>query len=77
MRVTVSASYFLDVASKADHTEACAVQVGIQPDTTFVDFVAIEHGPTLLYASLVHQGELTLDDQTEILASAVQRHQEL
>jgi hypothetical protein len=77
MRVTASASYLLNVSSKADYTEARAVQASIQPDTIFVDLVAIEHGPTLLYASFVHQGELTLDDEQEILASAVQRLQEL
>lgn len=29
VRVTVSASYLLDVSSKADHTEARAVQMGM------------------------------------------------
>jgi hypothetical protein len=46
-------------------------------DTVYVDFVAIEQGPTLLFGAFMHQGELTLDDEEEILAPAVARLKEL
>jgi hypothetical protein len=38
--------------------------------------VAIEQGPTLLYGMFLHQGELTVQDEQDILAPAVERMKE-
>jgi hypothetical protein len=75
--VQVSDPYSLDVSTAAERTEGHAIQLRVDPDTIFIDVVTIEQGPTLMYASFVHQGELTVDDEAEILAPAVERLKEL
>lgn len=75
--VRVSDPYSLDVSTAANRTAARAVQVGIQPDTIFIDLVVIEQAPTLLYGAFLHQGDLTADDEEQILAPAVQRLKDL
>jgi hypothetical protein len=77
LAVTVSDPYSLDVSTEAERTEGHAIQLDFEPDTVFVDVVAIEEGPTLLYGSFVHTGNLTLEDEGEILAPAVERLKEL
>ena len=69
--------YSLDVSTAAERTEGHAVQLRVDPDTIFIDVVTIEQGPTLMYASFVHQGELTFDDEEQILAPAVERLKDL
>jgi hypothetical protein len=75
--VQVSDPYSLDVSTGAERTEGHAIQLTVGQDTIFIDVVTIEHGPTLMYASFLHQGELTVDDEGEILAPAVERLTEL
>ena len=67
----------LAISTAADRSEGRAVQLSIQAETIFIDLVAIEQGPTLLYGAFMHQGDLTQDDEAQILAPAVQRLQEL
>jgi hypothetical protein len=75
--VTVTDRYPLDVSTDAERTEGHAIQLEFGVGSFFVDVVAIEQGPTLLYGAFLHQGELTLDDEEQILAPAVQRIKEL
>jgi hypothetical protein len=75
--VQVSDPYSLEVSTGAERTEGHAIQLRVGPETIFVDVVTIEQGPTLMYASFLHQGELTVDDEAEILAPAVERLTEL
>ncbi len=77
LALTVSDPYSLDVSTEAERTEGHAIQLDFEPDTVFVDVVAIEEGPTLLYGSFVHTGNLTLEDEGEILAPVVERLKEL
>jgi hypothetical protein len=75
--VQVSDSYSLDVSTAAERTQAHAIQLRVDPNTIFIDIVTIEQGPTLMYASFLHQGELTVDDEEQIIAPAVERLKEL
>jgi hypothetical protein len=77
LEVAVSEPYSIDVLTDAERTAGNAIQLSIQPDTVFIDVVTVEQGPTLLYAAFLHQGELTFDDEEQILAPAVERLKDL
>jgi hypothetical protein len=80
--VKVSAPYSLDISTAAERTEGRAIQLVAESEslvipTVFLDVVAIEHGPTLLFGAFMHQGDLTLEDEEQILAPAVERLKDL
>ena len=77
LAVEASDPYSIDVSTDAERTEGHAIQMRVQPETFFLDIVTIEQSATLLYAAFVHQGELTLDDEEQILAPAVERLKDL
>ena len=77
LAVTVSDPYSLDVSTDGQRTAGHAIQLSFQPDTLFVDLIVVEEGPTLLYGAFLHQGDLKLADEEQILAPAVKRLQEL
>ena len=72
----VSPPFPLDVTTAADRTESRAIQFSVDPVSVFIDVVAIEQGPTLLFGMFIHQGELTAQDEQDILAPAVERMKE-
>jgi hypothetical protein len=72
----VSPPFPLEVTTAADRTESRAIQFSVDPVSVFVDIVAIEQGPTLLFGIFLHQGELTAQDEQDILAPAVERMKE-
>jgi hypothetical protein len=72
----VSPPYALEVTTAAERTEGRAIQLGLDPVSLFIDVVAVEQGSTLLYGTFLHQGELTVQDEQDILASAVERMKE-
>jgi hypothetical protein len=72
----VSPPFPLEVTTAADRTEGRAIQFSVDPVSVFIDVVAIEQGPTLLYGMFLHQGELTVQDEQDILAPAVERMKE-
>jgi hypothetical protein len=76
-RITVTDPYELDVTTAADRTAGRAIQLGIDPASFFLDVIVVEEGPTLLYVLFLHQGELDLADEEEIVGPAVQRLEDL
>lgn len=75
-RVSVSAPSELDVSTEAERTEGQSIQLGTDLGSFFVDLIAVEEGQTLLYVTFMHQGEIELTDEEEILAPAVRRMQD-
>jgi hypothetical protein len=72
----VSPPYPLEVTTAAERTEGRAIQLGLDPVSLFIEVVAVEQGSTLLYGMFMHQGELTVQDEQDILAPAVERMKE-
>ncbi|HEX2362583.1 MAG TPA: hypothetical protein VHI11_10960 [Jiangellaceae bacterium] len=78
VRVRVSDPSELAVSTDAERTGGQSIQLGTDVGSSFfVDVIAVEQGPTLLYVSFIHQGELGLADEEQIIAPAVKRLQEL
>ncbi len=77
IRVTVSAPSELAVSTDAERTAAQSIQLNSDLGSFFLDLIAVEQGSTLLYVTFMHQGEIDLPDEEQILAPAVQRLQEL
>jgi hypothetical protein len=77
VRVTVSAPSELAVSTDAERTGAQSIKLDTDLGSFFVDLIAVEQGSTLLYVTFMHQGEIELADEEQILAPAVRRLQEL
>jgi hypothetical protein len=77
--VEVTAPYVLEAETGADRTAGRAIQIGIRPgrnlarQTVFLDVVAVEEGELLAGYFFLHTGELTLEEETDVIARCLAR----
>lgn len=77
--IEVTAPYALDAETDADRTAGRAIQIGITSgrnlarQTVFLDVVAVEEGELLAGYFFLHTGELTLEQETDVVARCLAR----
>ena len=77
--IEVTAPYALDAESDADRTAGRAIQIGITTgrnlarQTVFLDVVAVEEGELLAGYFFLHTGQLTLEQETDVVARCLAR----